>query len=188
MGTRSGSSAPIELDPESLFLEQPPESWLVEVHDVFGPVAQPESAHDPSADAAVIRRRQEHKAARMKRVADSTKRVSNVDKVLDRLERGHDIPAIPVVEVVEAAHGDVDARVLLSPRRRAAGQLHPAGLPALLARRRKRETRAGTELEERARRTRVAPEQRELALEIRSDRPARRRSSRGTRCRLSAAS
>lgn len=155
-----------ELDTEPLLLEQPLQAGLVEVHDVFWPVAQPESAHETSAHAAVVRRREEDKTTRVKRFANSTKRVSNVGEMLDRLERGHDIPLVLVTQVIEAAHGDVGARVLMGPRRRGAGQLHPANLPALLARRSKREARARAELEERARRTRVAPEQRELALEV----------------------
>jgi hypothetical protein len=157
-----------ELDPESLFLQQPLEAGSVEIYEMLWSVAQPESAHDASRHAAMVGCRYEHEPTRVKRVANSTKGVSHVGEMLDRLERGHDIPAIPIVQVIETAHGDVHVQVLTSPGRRGGGQLHPASLPALLARRHERETGAGTKLEERPRRSREAAEQGELALEIRS--------------------
>jgi len=157
-----------ELDTVSLVLEKPSKRPGVEIHQVLGPVRRPKPPEQTAVQAAVIRSRQERHSPGPQRDPDATERRAHVWEMLDRLKGGNDIPSPVIPEIVEAPDRDVDAEPLASPRHRGARELEPMRLPAGVASRIEGEPGAGTELEQRSRRTDVATKDRELALKVRS--------------------
>ncbi len=155
-----------ELDAEVLLLEKSSKRPHVEVEKMLGPIRRPEPAQQTTIPTAVIRCRQKRHASGHQRATNAAERVADLRDVLDRLEGRDHIPALFVTQIVKAPDIHLDAKLLPTPGHRRAGELESAGLPASVSCRRDRESRPGTELEQRTGWRRVAAKDLELPPKI----------------------